>query len=96
MVSAKTLKLYFNDLKKRIIFPFTGQYEKETGRLFEDLIEVQVLDVDKRIDDFYGIICLIKIGRKTGYVPLADIEPRSDDANFALIDDYKTWFWNYR
>jgi len=52
-------------------------------------------DDDDRIDDTYGLICEIKIGKKRGDAPLAELEAKEGDPNRQLLQDYCFWFWNY-
>jgi len=47
-------------------------------------------------DDLYGIIMKVREGRKTGYVPLCDVEVVSrDDPNFWPVREYVVWFANH-
>ena len=47
-------------------------------------------------DDLYGIIIKVREGRKTGYVPLCDVEVVSrDDSNFWPVREYVVWFANH-
>ncbi len=46
-------------------------------------------------DESYGIIVKVREGRKTGYIPLADVEVVSqEDSNFWLVREYVVWFAN--
>ncbi|MFT8319005.1 MAG: calcium-binding protein [Sporolactobacillus sp.] len=96
MVTSETLETYLNYLKKHLIFPFAASYERETGFLSAKTYDVKVMGLNDEIDDFYGLICAVKLGRKKRYIPMGDLEVRSDDPNYHLIDDYNTWFWNFR
>ena len=47
-------------------------------------------------DDLYGIIIKVREGRKTGYIPLCDVEVVSrDDSNFWPVREYVVWFANH-
>ena len=52
-------------------------------------------DEDYRIDDMYGLICEIKIGRKRGDAPLCELEVEKKDRNRQLMSDYSFWFSNF-
>ena len=46
-------------------------------------------------DESHGIIMKVRAGRKTGYVPLADLEVTpKDDSNFWPVREYVVWFAN--
>jgi hypothetical protein len=56
--------------------------------------EMKVLSIEDE-DESYGIIIKVHEGRKTGYVPLADVEVISqEDPNFWLVREYVVWFAN--
>ena len=46
-------------------------------------------------DESYGLIMKVREGRKTGYVPLSDLEvtPKKDP-NFWYVREYVVWFAN--
>src|SRR4030042_1001324 len=49
------------------------------------------------IDEFYGIFIKGITGKKNEVIPLSDFECNTtDQSNYQLVDDYKTWFWNNR
>ncbi|WP_353948398.1 calcium-binding protein [Sporolactobacillus sp. Y61] len=96
MVTGETLETFLNYLKDHLVFPFTASYERETGFLSAKTYEVRVTGLDEEIDDFYGLICSVKIGRKRRYIPIGNLKVSLDTPNDHLIDDYNTWFWNYR
>ena len=56
--------------------------------------EMKALSIEDE-DESYGIIIKVREGRKTGYVPLADVEVTSqEDLNFWLVREYVVWFAN--
>lgn len=55
---------------------------------------MEVLSIDED-DDKYGIIVAVREGRKTGYIPLCDVEVTSRDTpNFWPVREYVVWFAN--
>jgi len=53
-------------------------------------------DEGGRLDEQYGLICEIKIGRKRGDAPLADLKVKGRGAERQLVDDHRHWFFNWR
>lgn len=96
MVSSVTLKKYFEYLRKKLVFPFQAIYEKETGPFEAIDIKLKITQFSEEIDVEYGLLCEGKEGKQQVVVPLADLSVKEKDRNFVLIDDYLTWFWNYR
>lgn len=96
MVTGETLETYSNFLKEHLVFPFTASYERESGPFSSRTYDVKVTGLDEYIDDFYGLICSAKIGRKTWHIAMGELEVSSGDPNYRFLDDYNTWFWNYR
>ena len=55
---------------------------------------MEVLSIDED-DDKYGVIVAVREGRKTGYIPLCDVEVTSKDTpNFWPVREYVVWFAN--
>lgn len=96
VVTDETLEIYLDYLKKQLVFPFSANYERESGFLSTKTTVVQVIGINELIDDFYGLICSVKINGKNSSIPMGELEVNSTDSNFNLIGDYNTWFWNYR
>ena len=70
---------------------FTKIDETESFRLDHSM---EVLDIIEE-DDLYGIIVKVRDGRKTGYVPLCDLEVSSkEDDNYWPVREYAVWFAN--
>ena len=47
-------------------------------------------------DDLYGIIVKVREGRRTGYIPLCDVEVTSkEDPSFWPVREYVVWFANH-
>ena len=90
-------------LSNKLVFPF--EVERK-----EDLYSNPFVDTSKKPfsvghvmkailiedeDDDHGIIVKVREGRKTGYLPLADLEVTSrEDSNFWLVREYVVWFAN--
>lgn len=97
-VTCEALEVYHEYLCAHVRFPFYGEYSRETAPLQKtsDYIKVTGLaDVDD-CDEFYGLLCEARGGRRHIVVPLAEVEVDSEHPNHQLIHDYLVWFWNYR
>ena len=92
-----------NWLLERLRFPFqverqedlsANPFEPNQDKPFSVGHEMKVLSIEDE-DESYGIIIKVREGRKTGYVPLADVEVVSnEDPNFWLVREYVVWFAN--
>lgn len=92
----EAMKIYFNFLKKKLIFPITGKHTSETGPFESETITIKLHHLSDLYDDFYGILVEGRSGRKKVVVPLVDFEPKNEEEeNFQFIDDYKNWFCNW-
>jgi hypothetical protein len=91
-------------LSAQLSFPFEVRREEdEDDAYFTDIASHQpfrlghtmkVLGIEDE-DDWYGIIVRVREGRRTGYVPLADVEVTSrSDPNFWPVREYVVWFAN--
>ena len=97
-VTYEALELYHEYLCAHVRFPFYGEYSRETGPLQQtsDYIKVIGLADEDDCDEFYGLLCEARQGRRHVVVPLAEVEVESENPNHQLIEDYRVWFWNYR
>ena len=99
-VDEDTLWTYAQFLKKHLHFPFEAIHTPEKGySRREQLVNVLDLAVDNKydIDDHYGLFCIARQGRSDLELPLAEIQVKSKkNINCQLVDDYNSWFWNYR
>lgn len=96
MVSFETLKKYLEYLRKQLVFPLQAVYEHEIGPFKSTEVKVRIERFAEEIDEFYGLLCEGWEGRRHVVLPLADLNVKKTDPNFVFIDDYLTWFWNYR
>ncbi|PIY80455.1 MAG: hypothetical protein COY80_02880 [Candidatus Pacebacteria bacterium CG_4_10_14_0_8_um_filter_42_14] len=89
-VSQKTLINYHQHLSQHLIFPIKAK--NDSGG------EITILGLSdaENIDEFYGLFCVGRSNEKLVELPLAEILVYEKDKNSTLIDDYTTWFWNYR
>lgn len=55
-----------------------------------------IVGLDEDADEFYGLLCEGKEVSRNVVVPLAELIVNETDPNFVFIDDYLSWFWNYR
>ncbi|MEW9674636.1 calcium-binding protein [Lentibacillus sp. L22] len=97
-VTNEHLGRYYRYLQQHLTFPFRATYEGETGPLSFTEYELNCLQLDQEIqfEEFYGILVECREGRKKTIWELADIVVDEENVNYQLIDDYQTWFWNYR
>ncbi len=87
----------------RLKFPFqverqedlsSNPFEANQDEPFSVGHEMKVLSIEDE-DESYGIIIKVREGRKTGYIPLAEVEVISkSDPNFWLVREYVVWFAN--
>ena len=92
-----------NWLLDRLTFPFQVERQEDLSsnpfasnqdRPFSVGHKMKVLSIEDE-DESYGIIVKVREGRKTGYIPLADVEVVSqEDSNFWLVREYVVWFAN--
>ena len=94
-------------LSQHLVFPFEAEVEHDEGSeaeffgfdnpsAFRYKDRVKVLDTDFE-DDLCGIIAGVRKGRKKYAIPLCDLSVMDHASrNYKLVDDYKTWFFNYR
>lgn len=96
-VNGETLKVYFDFLNKHLTFPIKGNFTRETGSFKHVTHNILLGNLENIDEEFYGIFAEGIEKGKTVVIPLAEFEfEKENDINFQLIDDYKTWFWNYR
>ena len=48
------------------------------------------------IDGKYGILCQARMERQMVSLPLVELEVLKGKANRQLIEDYCSWYWDYR
>jgi len=94
-------------LSQNLIFPFEAEVEDYKGSEaelfgfdnpspFRYKDRVKVLDTDF-VDEHCGIIAGVRKGRKKYAIPLCDLSVVDNaSSNYKLVDDYSTWFANYR
>ena len=90
-------------LNKKLTFPFEVKREedeegyggKKSKALFGVGHTMEVLSIEED-DDKYGVIVKVREMRKTGYVPLCDVEVTSRvNPNFWPVREYVVWFANH-
>lgn len=91
-VTEETLEVYHQYLSSRLRFPFDGEYTRETGPLEDTSYDIRVTGLvdEEDCEEFYGLLCEGREGRRRVVVPLAEIDVDSGTSNFQLIDDYQT------
>ncbi|MCF7971172.1 MAG: calcium-binding protein [Methylococcaceae bacterium] len=69
---------------------FSSNKNKDFG--IGHIMTALAIDYD---DETYGIIVKVKENRKTGYIPLADLEvTQRENENFWPVREYVVWFAN--
>ena len=99
-VSSETLKVYHNYLSKNLSFPFEANYSYEAGFLKTIYYDIEVTDILNMDEcggvEFYGLFFRGKRDKRKIIVPLAEVEVKQKGRNKQFIEDYRSWFWNYR
>lgn len=100
-VSDETMKAFHKYLCENLELPFTATFEEETGPMESTQYLVKItslLDFEDHDDlEFDGLYGKGKQGREEIVIPLAELTVTEEESrNFQLIDDYCSWFWNYR
>ncbi|MEX1026445.1 MAG: calcium-binding protein [Candidatus Paceibacterota bacterium] len=100
-VDPETLRTYRDYLAEHLSFPFEAQGKPGPRRFSSKRRTVTVIglgspDEDERLDEHYGLICEIKIDRKRGDAPLAELEVSKRGSERQLVEDYRYWFSNWR
>lgn len=87
------LKAWEGQLKANLEFPFEAETIDNSSPLqVGKTVKVTGLDGS---EDLYGIIAVIKDGRKKYWLPLCELVPIDKNSNnYQLIDDYCFWFCN--
>jgi len=92
-------------LSEHLSFPFEARVDEASdeeifGRgdpgpiRYKDRVTVTKTDYE---DDLYGVIADIKKGSKKYSYPLCDLAVVDEKSpNYKIVDDYRTWFANYR
>ena len=82
-------------LDTHLAFPFEAVVHKreERGPL-KSGAQVKVTEITD-VDEMYGIIVHLQVGRKSYYLPLCELKAADgSSSNFQLVDDYSVWFAN--
>lgn len=92
------LEVYRQYLAANLAFPVEAEYGAEYGH--PEKVKVTGLgDPDEEppcIDDKYGLLCDARMDRRKVVLPVGELEVTKGKANRQLIEDYRSWFWNYR
>lgn len=92
-------------LRENLKFPFpVKRMEDEDDAYFSDTAKsepfrlghvMEVIDIEVE-DDHCGIIIKVREGKRTGHVPLCDVEVTSTgNENFWPVREYVVWFANH-
>ena len=90
-------------LSEKLVFPFELERKEDLNKNpFVDTSHepfslghvMKALSIEDEDED-YGIIVKVKEGRKTGYIPLCDLEVTSrENSNFWFVRENVVWFAN--
>jgi hypothetical protein len=89
------LNVWEEYLEKNLAFPFEAVVDEaqERGPL-KTGDRVKVIEITD-VDEMYGIIAHLRVGRKSYDFPLCDLKVVDESLpNFQLVDDYGVWFAN--
>ncbi len=89
------LNVWEEYLEKNLAFPFEAiahEYQERGPLKTGDRVKVtEITDVD----DMYGIIVHLRVGRKSYHFPLCELKVVDEASpNFQRVDDYSVWFAN--
>ena len=97
-VDDETLETYQQYLAANLTFPVEAEHGAEYGH--PEKVKVTGLgDPDEEppyIDDKYGLLCDARMDHRKVVLPVGELEVTKGKANRQLIEDYCSWFWNYR
>ncbi len=94
-VDPNTLVMYWNHLRQHFSLPFKTRHCPEDGPE-NDVSVIALPDPDEYdCDEFYGLFCEARLGRRQITIPLGEIEVAKRNPNRQLMDDYLCWFWNW-
>jgi len=95
-VDPSTLVMYWNHLRQHLSLPFEARHCPEDGPE-NDVSVIAPTDPDEYdCDEFFGLFCEARLGRRQITIPLGEIEVTKRNPNRQLIEDYLYWFWNWR
>jgi len=95
-VDEDTLLAYWRQLNETLTFPFEAEYCPEDGPSNTVNIIGLTDPEEYDCDEFYGLFCEARLGRRCIVVPLSEIEVKKGKPNHQMTDDYSYWFCNWR
>ncbi|MBN2131017.1 MAG: hypothetical protein JW741_16060 [Sedimentisphaerales bacterium] len=95
-VDEDTLLAYWKHLDGHLALPFEAEHCPEHGRHCTVTVVCLADPEEYDCDEFYGLFCEARLGRRHVTIPLGEIEAGKSSPNHQLIDDYSYWFWNWR
>jgi hypothetical protein len=91
----KSLQKWVDHLDKELTFPIQAIVTESEDDWLIKSGDIVLIKSFTHIVDMYGIIAKIRLNGKKYEFPLCDLEViDKTQANFQLIDDYRTWFGN--
>jgi hypothetical protein len=95
-VDHRALRVYYRQLKRRLVFPFAAEYS-ELNEPDRQVIVLALLDPFRHATDLEaGLLCEARREGQPLRIPLAEVKVDPRHANCQLIEDYWYWFWNWR
>jgi hypothetical protein len=95
-VDEETLLTYWRSLSQQLVLPFEAQYCPDD----QPECEIAVIGLpdpeECECDEFYGLFCEARLGRRRIIVPLGEVRVGKGNPNHQAIEDYSYWFWNWR
>ena len=96
-VNDETLLIYHKYLAANLTFPIDVEHGAEFGHPEKvKVIGVGDPDDEPMIDNECGIPCVARLGKQVVTLALAELKVLRGKPNRQLIEDYCSWFWNYR
>jgi len=96
MVDAATLRHDYRYLSENLSLPCVAWYGEPTDEEGEDACTVMELidPVTGLGDEFNGIFCKVRKGKRERSLPLIELELSPDDPNHPLVEHYWDSFWH--
>ena len=96
-VDDETLSTYHRYLAANLTFPIDAEHGAEYGHP-EKVKVIGLGDPDEEplLDDEYGILCEARMEGQVVNLAVGELEVTKGKSNRKLIEDYCSWFWNYR
>jgi hypothetical protein len=96
-VDNETMLVYHKHLAASLTFPIEAEHGAEYGNPEKvKIIGLGDPDEEPMIDDDCGILCEARLEGQVVTLPLAGLEGVKGKPNRQFVEDYCSWFWDYR